>query len=160
MKQPSKGISACISALHPNMYDHLVESNLLSKQQWQGIKDCVEKYGFWDTRPSIMESFSDSDIIISDTSSMLIYAFLSGKPTIYTQGDDMAEICAWALRVAQGVFIAKASKNYYKSCAIYALIYSKPLCQRSSRAIGFCSRISTSPKVGLVPLYEIVSLAI
>lgn len=96
---------------HPNMYDHLVESNLLSKQQWQGIKDCVEKYGFWDTRPSIMESFSDSDIIISDTSSMLIYAFLSGKPTIYTQGDDMAEICAWALRVAQGVFIATSKQE-------------------------------------------------
>lgn len=91
---------------HPNMYDHLViESKILSKQRWQDIKESIDRYGKWDTRPSIMESFSDCDVIISDTSSMLIYAFLSGKPTIYTQGDSTAEISAWALRVVQGVFI-------------------------------------------------------
>lgn len=91
---------------HPNMYDHLViESKILSKQRWQDIKESIDRYGKWDTRPSIIESFSDCDVIISDTSSMLIYAFLSGKPTIYTQGDSTAEISAWALRVVQGVFI-------------------------------------------------------
>lgn len=91
---------------HPNMYDHLVvESKILSKQRWQDIKESIDRYGKWDTRPSIIESFNDCDVIISDTSSMLIYAFLSGKPTIYTQGDSTAEISAWALRVVQGVFI-------------------------------------------------------
>lgn len=91
---------------HPNMYDHLVvESKILSKQRWQDIKESIDRYGKWDTRPSIIESFSDCDVIISDTSSMLIYAFLSGKPTIYTQGHSTAEISAWALRVVQGVFI-------------------------------------------------------
>lgn len=91
---------------HPNMYDHLViESKILSKQRWQDIKESIDRYGKWDTRPSIIESFNDCDVIISDTSSMLIYAFLSGKPTIYTQGHSTAEISAWALRVVQGVFI-------------------------------------------------------
>ncbi|MBR2495441.1 hypothetical protein [Helicobacter sp.] len=91
---------------HPNMYDHLVvESKTLSKQRWWDIKESIERYGLWDTRPSIIESFGDCDVIISDTSSMLIYAFLSGKPVIYTQGHSTAEISAWALRVVQGVFI-------------------------------------------------------
>ena len=135
---------------HPNMYDHLVESNLLSKQQWQSIQACVEKYGFWDTRPSIMESFSDCDVIVSDTSSMLIYAFLSGKPTIYTQGDDMAEISAWALRVVQGVFIATTQVELLHILQDLCTDYGKAFAPKAAARSYILQQNFYSPKQGVI----------
>lgn len=95
---------------HPNFYDHVVnEQKIMTQAQWDRFKSDVQEYGFWDESPNILESFSRADVLISDTSSALIYAFLSGKPTIYTQGSFRAELNSWALRIAQGCFIASSA---------------------------------------------------
>ncbi|WP_334090068.1 hypothetical protein [Helicobacter typhlonius] len=92
---------------HPNLHDYVVHNQkIMTQAQWDSFKNDVQQNGLWDESPSIIESFSRADVLVSDTSSMLIYAFLSGKPTIYTQGDFRSEVNWWALRVLQGCFIA------------------------------------------------------
>lgn len=94
---------------HPNFYDYLVHgSGVMTQAQWNELQNDIKRYGYWDENPSIIESFTRADVLVSDTSSMLIYAFLSGKPTIYTQGGFRAELNSWALRVVQGCFIASS----------------------------------------------------
>ena len=94
---------------HPNLYDHLVHGGrFMTQAQWNELQNDIRQYGYWDESHSILESFARADVLISDTSSMLIYAFLSGKPTIYTQGSFKAELNSWALRVVQGCLIASS----------------------------------------------------
>ncbi|WP_407380799.1 hypothetical protein [Helicobacter sp.] len=94
---------------HPNLYVHLVHGGrFMTQAQWNELQNDIRQYGYWDESHSILESFARADVLVSDTSSMLIYAFLSGKPTIYTQGSFKAEPNSWALRVVQGCLIASS----------------------------------------------------
>ncbi|MDY2823021.1 MAG: CDP-glycerol glycerophosphotransferase family protein [Helicobacter sp.] len=90
---------------HPNMYDHYVKNTkILTQEQWDFFATAPNV--FLDNNPSYFDSFKKSDILISDTSSMLTYAFLSGKPTIYTQNLMGGELNNWSARwIYQGCFV-------------------------------------------------------
>ena len=82
---------------HPNMYDHyVVATKLWTQKQWDELSCTPNVYV--DTNPSYFDSFAKADVLISDTSSMLVYAFVSGKPTIYTQNLLSTEINNWAAK--------------------------------------------------------------
>ena len=54
----------------------------------------------------IVDSFKKADVLISDTSSMLTYSFVSGKPTIYTQNIMSKEVNNWAAKwIYTGCFV-------------------------------------------------------
>lgn len=90
---------------HPNMYDHyVVATKLWTQKQWDELSCTPNVYV--DTNPSYFDSFAKADVLISDTSSMLVYSFLSGKPTIYTQNILGGELNNWAAKwVYKGCFV-------------------------------------------------------
>ena len=90
---------------HPNMYDHYVKATKLwTQEQWDELSCTPNVYV--DTNPSYFDSFAKADVLISDTSSMLVYSFLSGKPTIYTQNILGEELNNWAAKwVYKGCFV-------------------------------------------------------
>lgn len=99
---------------HPNMYDYYVKSTkILTQEQWDFFATTPNV--FLDSNPSYFDSFKKSDILISDTSSMLTYAFLSGKPTIYTQNLMGEELNNWSAKwVYQGCFIVNNQDSLEK----------------------------------------------
>lgn len=80
--------------------------NILSGAQWQ---EFVARFSApnlsLDTNPSYEDSFKKADVIISDASSTIVYAFLANKPVIYTQNLMGGELNNWALKLLQGCFI-------------------------------------------------------
>lgn len=90
---------------HPNMYDHYVKATKLwTQEQWNALVTTPNVY--LDTDPNYFDSFKKADVLISDTSSMLVYSFLSGKPTIYTQNILGGELNNWAAKwVYKGCFV-------------------------------------------------------
>ncbi len=102
---------------HPNMYDHFVNATkILTKQQWEAMTQELDSLpnATLDTNPSLLETFCKADVLISDASSMLVYGFLSGKPTIYTQNQIGGEVNNWALQWLQGCFIANDTHDLHK----------------------------------------------
>lgn len=92
---------------HPNMHDTKQGNhNILSGAQWQ---EFVARFSApnlsLDTNPSYEDSFKKADVIISDASSTIVYAFLANKPVIYTQNLMGGELNNWALKLLQGCFI-------------------------------------------------------
>lgn len=92
---------------HPNMYDTKQGNhNILNQEQWQEFVAQFSAPNLWlDSNPSYEESFKKADVIISDASSTIVYAFLANKPIIYTQNLMGGEVNNWALKLLQGCFI-------------------------------------------------------
>lgn len=109
LKMAKMGKIKLIFRPHPNMYDHFVKTaQIITESQWQNLIIELETSPntSLDSAPSPMESMKKANVIISDASSMLIYAFLSGKAVIYTQNELGGEVNNWALRWLRGCFIA------------------------------------------------------
>lgn len=92
---------------HPNMCDTKPGNhNILNETQW---RDFVARFDapnlYLDTNPSYHDSFQKADVIISDASSTIVYAFLANKPVIYTQNLVGGELNGWAVKILQGCFI-------------------------------------------------------
>ena len=90
---------------HPLMYDEYVKrQKILTQEQWDNL--IATPNVVLDINPSYFDSFKKADVLISDTSSMLTYSFVSGKPTIYTQNIMSKEVNNWAAKwIYTGCFV-------------------------------------------------------
>ncbi len=70
---------------HPLMFGNFVKSGLMSEERVQSIKNQVDLMPnvSWDSNSDYLMTFSKSDALIADFTSLLIEFFLTKKPIIY-----------------------------------------------------------------------------
>lgn len=98
---------------HPNMLDAFSSAGMGDeiKTIFKRIESC--KYALIDVNQDVSEAFLKADVLITDASSMLVYSFLSGKPTIFTQNLFGGEMNNWALCLLQGCFVVNTKDELF-----------------------------------------------
>ena len=70
---------------HPGMFSNFIRRGIMTEEDVQNLKELVNSYTNikFDTNKDYLKTFEDSDILISDMTSLLIEWFLTGKPIIF-----------------------------------------------------------------------------
>lgn len=70
---------------HPLMFKHFIEKGIMSEKEIDDLKASIEKMPNVSLDPNVdyLETFSQSDILVSDFSSLIIEYYATNKPTLY-----------------------------------------------------------------------------
>lgn len=70
---------------HPMLFDNFLKNNYISKNEYDEIINMITSSSnmFYDNTSDYFETFINTDILISDNSSIIIEYLLTGKPMIY-----------------------------------------------------------------------------
>ncbi len=75
---------------HPMAFDNAIRSGVMTEAQVAEYKKTVQEKGIvFDTNTYVEDSFRNTDILLTDFSSIVITFILSGKPVIYCSGTDV-----------------------------------------------------------------------
>ena len=90
----SWGDNKLIIRPHPLMWDNFIRKNLMTEDEKNGIIAGWKEKGITvDDNTSIFDTFNDTDILISDRSSIMSIFIMTGKPIIYCPfGSDFFEL--------------------------------------------------------------------
>ena len=92
---------------HPLMFDNFISKKLMTEKQVDDFKCKLKSCGFAiDNNSMIEDTFVDTDILISDISSIMAAFFLMGKPIIFC--DTGREVCKTYKRMMPGIYVAKS----------------------------------------------------
>ena len=73
---------------HPLLFGEMVSSALMSKQEVNVFLEYIAKNGItYDNGCPIFETLQNTDILITDYSSVIIQFFLTGRPIVYCESD-------------------------------------------------------------------------
>lgn len=92
---------------HPLMFDNFISKKLMTEKQVNDFKCQLKSCGIAIDNNSVIEdTFIDTDILISDISSIMVAFFLMGKPIIFC--DTGREVCETYKRMMPGIYVAKS----------------------------------------------------
>lgn len=147
---------------HPNMFDSFNNAGMGDKIDaiFKRIESC--KYANIDVNEDLSQSFKKADVLISDASSMLVYSFLSGKPTIFTQNLYGSEVNNWTLCLLQGCFVVNTKDELFSLLESFSDDFSKTfmpklaLREQILKQLFTFTKIHTSQKIRDILLKDFI----
>ncbi len=98
---------------HPLMFSNILKCNIMTEEQVDTYKNKCSANGIkFDTNKVIEDSFKETDILISDLSSILWLFFYTGKPIIYCPCD--IELSEELTELIQYMYVAKSWEEVSK----------------------------------------------
>ncbi len=98
---------------HPLLFGELISKKLMTKEEIDSYLRCLEQKGIrYDEGKPIFDTFCESDILITDFSTIIIQFFLTGKPVIYC--DAGIVLNNLFSKMAEGFYIAHDKEEIRK----------------------------------------------
>lgn len=90
---------------HPLLYEELQVKGLMTEKQIDDYKkNCCNKGINFDKGRPVLETFADTDILITDYSSIIIQFFITGRPIVYCNSD--IELNELYIKLSKGFYVA------------------------------------------------------
>ena len=91
---------------HPLMFENFIKTGVMTKSEVQSCKrDWGSQEVILDSNKAIADTFLNTDILITDISSIMITYYMTGKPIIYCPPDNIEE-CDTYRKMRPGMYIA------------------------------------------------------
>lgn len=118
---------------HPLMFDEFVKKNLMEQEEVEDYKSTLAQLDIvYDHDSLIIEAFNDSDLLITDFSSIIINYFLTGKPIIYCKAQ--YDLNPEYSKIASCMYIAENEDQLKKYCQML-LNGNDPLAENRTKVI-------------------------
>lgn len=98
---------------HPLLYEELQAKDLMTEKQIDDYKNnCCNRGIHFDKGRPVLETFADTDILITDYSSIIIQFFITGRPIVYcNSGMELNELYA---KLSKGFYVANNEEELEK----------------------------------------------
>ena len=99
---------------HPLLFEELVVKDLMSDSEIEDYFHKIAQLNIkYDKGEPIFETFENTDILITDYSSIIIQFFITGRPIIYCESINIP-LNETYLKLAEGMYVAKSDKDILK----------------------------------------------
>lgn len=100
---------------HPLMFEEIIKIGKMSREEIDQYKDNLKSNGIkYDSGTMVDEALDNSDLLITDYSSIIINYFLTGKPIIYCESP--AELTEEYKKIIDCCYVAKSPEDIKKYC--------------------------------------------